>query len=450
MDNSRIRLFTESNVTVALMKLGLPMVASMLVTAIYNVVDTYFVAGLGTGQAAAVAVAFPLSLAFSGVGLTFGVGAASYLSRLLGMQEYDEARKVSSVAAFTSLGVAAVLVVAAILGLEPVLSFMGASDRTIDLAMQYGRVFVVAAGVSAFNVAVGNIAVAQGAPTVTLGAMFAGSLLNIVLDPVLIYAAGMGVVGAAIATLVAQLVTTCIYGWFFLSARATVPIGLRFFRPTAPMYWEIIKIGISTLLLQLMQSISMSLISRAAVSYGDEAVAAMGFTLRVVALGVSVVVGYMKGFQPLVGFNYGAKNVSRVRAAIKSCLAWTTGFCVAFSALVFAFAPQIMSFFSTDPEVLGISTEALRINCLLFFTLGFQYTFATLYIALGKALVGGLLTVCRQGVMFIPVILALSALFGLEGIMWSQNIADILSTAITAIFAIWILRRSNDGRLRQP
>lgn len=449
MDSSRIRLFTETNVTVALMKLGLPMVASMLVTAIYNVVDTYFVASLGTEQAAAVAVAFPLSLAFSGVGLTFGVGAASYLSRLLGMREYEEARKVSSVAAFTSLGASVALAVVTILGLEPVLSFMGASDATIDLAMQYGRVFVIAVGISSFNVAVGNIAVAQGAPTVTLGAMFAGSLLNIILDPVLIYAAGMGVLGAAIATLVAQLVTTCVYGWFFLSGRATVPISLRFFQPTTSMYWEIIKIGISTLLLQLMQSVSMSLISRAAVAYGDGAVAAMGFMLRVIALGVSIVVGYMKGFQPLVGFNYGAKNVARVRDAIRSCLAWTTGFCVVFSIVVFALAPQIMGLFSGDPEVLAISVEALRINSLLFFTLGFQYTFATLYIALGKALAGGLLTVCRQGIMFIPAVLALSTLFGLEGVMWSQNVADILSTVTTAIFAIWILKKLKEGRARQ-
>ena len=271
VDSSRIQLFTETNVTVALMKLGLPMVASMLVTAIYNFVDTYFVASLGTEQAAAVAVAFPLSLAFSGVGLTFGVGAASYLSRLLGMREYEEARKVSSVAA-------------------------------------------------------------------------------------------------------------------------------------------------------------------------------MGFTLRVIALGVSIVVGYMKGFQPLVGFNYGAKNVARVRDAIRSCLAWTTGFCVVFSIAAFALAPQIMGLFSADPEVLAISVEGLRINSLLFFTLGFQYTFATLYIALGKALAGGLLTVCRQGVMFIPAVLALPLFFGLEGVMWSQNVADILSTVTTAIFAIWILKKPKEGR----
>lgn len=301
---NRVQLMSEGNVSKALFKLGIPMVVSMLVTAIYNVVDTYFVSGLGTQQSGAVSVAFPLSLIFSGIGLTFGVGAGSYISRLLGKKETEDAHRVASTAMFSSVIASLVVAVVLFIVLTPVLNFMGAIPSIMSFAEDYARIFLVSLIFSAVNVTAGNLSVAQGATNISLAAMLAGAVLNIILDPIFIYSLDMGAQGAAIATLIASL----IYVKFFVGGKTTVKIGFSTFKPSVSIYGEILKIGVSTLLLQLLQSLSMSLISKAASSYGDEAIAAIGYVLRVVTLGANVVIGYMKGFQPMVGFNYGAKN----------------------------------------------------------------------------------------------------------------------------------------------
>lgn len=441
MKMNRMQLMSEGNVSKALFKLGIPMVVSMLVTAIYNVVDTYFVSGLGTQQSGAVSVAFPLSLIFSGIGLTFGVGAGSYISRLLGKKQAEDAHRVASTAMFSSVIASLVVAVVLFAALTPVLNFMGAIPSIMAFAEDYARVFLISLVFSAVNVTAGNLSVAQGATTISLAAMLSGAILNMILDPIFIYAFDMGVQGAAIATLIAQVITSLIYIRFFAGGKTLVKIGISYFKPTASIYGEIIKIGVSTLLLQLLQSLSMSLISKAASSYGDEAIAAIGYVLRVVTLGSNVVIGYMKGFQPMAGFNYGAKNYARLREAIKSCTKWTTVFCIVFSVVIFAFATPLMSLFNDDPAVLSIAVPALRANTIMFFTFGLQYTCSTLYLAMGKALVGGVLNICRQGIMFIPVILYLPTVWELTGVMYSQAVADLLTTLVTIFFTVKILRQ---------
>lgn len=162
----------------------------------------------------------------------------------------------------------------------------------------------------------------------------------------------------------------------------------------------------------------------------------MGIVLRIVTLGANAVIGYMKGFQPMAGYNYGAKNYSRLQLAIKSCMKWTTGFCVIFTIAIFLLASPLLSLFSDDAQVLAIAVPALRANTIMFFTFGFQFTYSTLYLAMGKALAGGILNICRQGIMFIPVILLLPAVLGLNGVMYSQAVADLLTTLVTIYFAV--------------
>ena len=432
---------SEGDVSKSLFKLGIPMVVSMLVTALYNVVDTYFVSGLGTQQVGAVSVAFPISLIFSGIGLTFGVGAGSYISRLLGKKEVDKAHKVASTAMFSSVIAAVVVAVVIFAALTPVLRFMGATDTILPYAKNYAMIFVVSTVFSAINVTSGNLAVSQGASNISLTAMMTGALMNMVLDPIFIYALDLGVEGAAMATLLSQIVTFVIYVRFFAAGKTAVKISFSHFKPTGEIYREIIKIGISTLLLQLLQSLSMSLITNSASVYGDEAVAAMGIVLRIVTLGANVVIGYMKGFQPMAGFNYGAKNYTRLQEAIKSCMKWTTGFCVIFTVVIFVVASPLLSLFSGEEEVLAIAVPALRANTIMFFTFGLQFTYSTLYLAMGKALVGGILNICRQGIMFIPVILFLPSVLGMTGVMYSQAVADLLTTLVTTFFAVKIHRQ---------
>lgn len=438
--NNRILLMSEGNITESLFKLGIPMVVSMLVIALYNVVDTYFVSELGISQVGAVTVAFPISLIFSGIGLTFGTGGGSYISRLLGSKDTKKANEVASTALFSALIIGIIIVISIFIFLGPVLLFMGATETILPFAKSYASIFIISMLFSTVNVATGNLAVAQGAANISLTAMISGSVLNMILDPLFIYTFNLGIEGAALATLLSQIVTSLIYIKFFVSGKSFLKISLSNFAPRKNTYIQIIKIGISMLLLQLLCSLSMSLISRAAKAYDDQAIAAIGIVLRIITLGTNVVFGFMKGFQPIAGYNYGAKNFGRLKDATKTTIKWTTIFCIAWTAISFIFAKPIISIFSSDEEVIRIGVKALRANTIMFFTFGFQFTYSTLYLAIGRAISGGILNIGRQGIFFIPVILIMPSLLGLNGIIYSQAVADILTSVVTVVFAVKIER----------
>ncbi|MCT4543184.1 MAG: MATE family efflux transporter [Vallitalea sp.] len=451
--NNKILLMKEGNITTSLFKLGIPMVVVMLVIALYNIVDAYFVSNLGTGtsQVGAVSIAFPISLIFSGVGLTFGTGGGSYISRLLGAKNNKKADQVATTALFTSLIIGTILVLVILIFLHPILLFMGATETILPYAKSYATIFVISMFFSTINVTTGNLVIAQGASTITLASMLTGSILNILLDPLLIYGFNMGVQGAAIATLISQIVTTCIYLWFFNSSKSYITIIPSNFTPTLEIYVQILKIGISMLLLQLLSSLSMSLITKYSSEYGnDEAIAAIGIVLRVITLGSNVVFGFMKGFQPFAGFNYGAKNFIRLKKSITSCIKLTTTFSIIWTIIMFIFAHPIISLFSSDPTVIRIGEKALRANAIMFFTFGFQFTFSTLYLAIGKAFCGGLLNICRQGICFIPIILLFPKFLGLDGVIYSQAIADAITTIVTLFFALKIKHELNQLSREEP
>ncbi|MGL5437248.1 MAG: MATE family efflux transporter [Lachnospiraceae bacterium] len=236
--NNRMQLMQEAKMSTALFKLGMPIVISMLVTALYNVVDTYFVSGLGTTEVAAVSVAFPISLVFSGLGLTFGVGGGSFISRLIGANQKEKAEKVASTALITGGIVAVIIAILMLVFLTPLLRFMGATESSLPIATSYARTFIISTIFSAINGAAGNLAVSQGTTTVSMVGMITGAVVNIILDPILIYTCNMGVLGAALATLIAQVITLCFYLTFFKGGRSYIKFKLSNFSPSK----EIIKI----------------------------------------------------------------------------------------------------------------------------------------------------------------------------------------------------------------
>ncbi|MBC2575579.1 MATE family efflux transporter [Peptostreptococcus canis] len=436
MNESRIKILKEENINKALFKLGIPMVISLLVAALYNVVDTYFVSGLGKEAVAAVSVAFPIQFIFLGIGLTFGAGAGSYISRLLGENNRKEANIVATVSFLSSAILGIITAITLFCNLDRMLKFMGAIPSIMELSKSYTGIFIVGGILGAINVTLGNLVVAQGAAKISLKAMIVGSISNMILDPIFIFGFNLGVKGAAIATFIARVITSIIYVIYFIDDKNLINIKVSYFKPTIAIYQEILKIGISMLILQLLQTISISKVSYAASFYGEEAIAAMGIVLRIVTLGTNVVFGYMKGLQPLAGFNYGAKNYERVREAIKCCIKWSSIFCMTWTVIIYVFAPNILLIFGTGEDVLKIAVPALRAGVIMFVTFGFQFTYLTLYLSMGKAILGGFLNICRQGIIFIPVIIILPEFMGLNGVMYAQTVSDFLTTLITIPFAI--------------
>lgn len=441
MNESRIKILKEENIDKALFKLGIPMVISLLVAALYNVVDTYFVSGLGKEAVAAVSVAFPIQLIFLGIGLTFGAGAGSYISRLLGGNNKKEASIVATVALISSAILGIITAIVLFCYLEGVLKFMGAIPSIMEISKSYTGIFIVGGVLGAINVTLGNLVVAQGAAKISLKAMLLGSISNMVLDPIFIFGLNLGVRGAAIATLIARVITSLMYLIYFIGDKNLIEIKTPHFKPTFAIYKEVLKIGISMLILQILQTISISKISYAASFYGEEAIAAMGIVLRIITFGTNVVFGYMKGLQPLAGFNYGAKNYERVRGAIKASIKWTNVFCIVWTLIIYIFSPSILSIFGTDENVLNIAVPALRAGVIMFITFGFQFTYSTLYLSMGKALGGIFLNSLRQGIVFIPIILMLPKLMGLNGVIYAQTISDLITTIITIRFAISIHKK---------
>ena len=435
--NSKMELLGSAPVPKALMSLGIPIMIGMLINALYNLVDAYFVGGLGESQMGAISIVFPLGQVVVGLGLMFGNGAASYLSRLLGQGDRDTANKVASTALYGSVIIGAILILIATIFLEPILTLLGATETILPYALVYARIYVISCIFNVFNVTMNNIVASEGAAKTTMCALLLGAIMNIGLDPVFIYVLDMGVAGAAIATAISQFVSTLVYLSYALRKKSAFTFSIREFTPSRQILAEILKIGVPTLTFQLLTSLSIALINRAANGYGDAVIAGMGAVTRVTSMGTLVVFGFLKGFQPIAGFSYGAKKFDRLQEAIKTSILWSTVFCVIVGALMAIFSTQIISQFTEgNAEMISVGSKSLMANGISFMLFGFYTVYSSLLLALGKGTAGFLLGACRQGICFVPVILILPMVWGMNGILYAQPIADVISAIITVFMAV--------------
>ena len=439
--NNKLELLGNAPIPKALMSLGIPIMIGMLINALYNLVDAYFVGALGDSQMGAISIIFPLGQVVVGLGLMFGNGAASYLSRLLGSNDKDTANKVASTALYSSVFIGIIIILVATIFLKPLLVMLGATETIMPYALTYGRIYVVSCIFNVFNVTMNNIVSSEGAAKTTMCALLLGAILNIALDPLFIYIFKMGVVGAAIATAISQMISTLVYLVYVFQKRSAFTFSIKQFAPSRQMMAEILKIGIPTLAFQLLTSLSIALINRSANSYGDAVIAGMGAVTRITSMGTLVVFGFLKGFQPIAGFSYGAKNFKRLRESIKISILWSTIFCVAVGLLMVVFSTQIISQFANgNGEMISVGQKSLVANGLSFFLFGFYTVYSSLFLALGKGTAGFFLGACRQGICFVPIILLLPAIWGMSGILYAQPIADIISAIIT-VFMVFNLHR---------
>ena len=440
-NNNKMDLLGNAPVPQALMALGIPIMIGMLINALYNLVDAYFIGGLGESQMGAISIAFPLGQVVVGLGLMFGNGAASYLSRLLGRGDREAASKVASTALYSSVCIGAVIIIGTAIFLKPILTMLGATDTIMPYALSYGRIYVISCIFNVFNVTMNNIVSSEGAAKTTMCALLLGAVLNIGLDPLFIYTLDMGVEGAAIATAISQMVSTLVYLTYVLRKKSVFSFSIKEFSPTRQMITEILKIGVPTLVFQLLTSLSIALINRASSNYGDSVIAGMGAVTRVTSMGTLVVFGFLKGFQPIAGFSYGAKKFDRLREAIKTSIIWSTSFCLVVGLVMAVFSTQIISQFTEgDNQMILVGQKSLFANGITFILFGFYTVYSSLFLALGKGAAGFFLGACRQGVCFVPVILLLPMVWGMNGILYAQPIADVISVVITVFMALHLHR----------
>lgn len=434
----RTKMMGEENIKSVLIKLAFPAIIGMLVNAIYNIVDTIFVGKLGTSAIGAVSVVFPLFMLVGAVGLTFGMGAASYISRLLGEGKKSEADKTTSIAFFSSMIVGIVFTIIGLIYLEPILKLFGATDTIMPYAKDYARVLVSGSVFTMINMTMNNMLRAEGSAKISMIALSTGALLNIILDPIFIFTFDMGIVGASAATVLAQIISTILLLSYFITGKSYIKISPKHFSFSKKIYSEIFKIGTPTFIRQALSSIAIALLNVATNPYGDAAVASMGITLRVISMAMYIVFGYGQGFQPVAGYNYGAKKFDRLNESIKVSLKWTTIFCIIISIIFMVFTKPIISLFSNDRDVIDIASKTLRAMSVLLPFFGFQNVYATLFQALGKGTQATILSISRQGIFLIPAILILPKAFKLNGVIFSQPTADFFNIIVTAVLAIGI------------
>lgn len=439
--NKRIAMLADGPVGKTLFALSAPAITGMIVMAVYNIVDTLFVSLLrNTTAIAATGVVFPLFQLIGAVGLTFGMGAASVISRRLGEKDYRGAQEAGATSLFSALAIGALLAVTGAIFIRPILTVFGATDSILEEATLYGRVIIGGSIFQVLNMTLNNLLRSEGASLHSSLGQISGALLNIALDPIFIFVLDMGVTGAAVATVISQGTATAFLLSYYLMKRGVLePLDVSAVRLDRVTYAGIMALGIPTFVRQILGSFSFAILNNAAGAYGDAALAAISVTFRLFMLLLMALLGLAQGLQPLVGYNYGAKQFHRVRGAIR--IVFTTAVSVAAAAAVlgFAFAPGVMRIFAPqDPDVISMGILAMRMMSLALVPIGLVVMFGGIFQAIGDGRSALLLAAGQQGLFLIPLVLIFPRIFGLAGVFAAQPAGFVLAF----IVGLLLLRRA--------
>ena len=423
----KYKTMTEKPVSSLICRLAVPTIISMLVTSFYNMADTFFVARIGTSATAAVGVSFALMAIIQAFGFFCGHGSGNFISRKMGQHRFDEAQQMAATGFFTALMLGTVILVLGEIFIDPLCRILGATETILPYARQYLRLILIGAPYMTASLVLNNQLRFQGSAFYAMIGIASGAVLNIALDPLFIFVFDMGVSGAALATIISQLVG------FVLLLRGTTQGGnlrirLRNITFSKYYYSQIINGGMPSLCGQGLGSVATICLNLMAGPYGDAAIAAMSVVGRVMNLAASVVTGFGQGFQPVCGFNYGAFLYDRVKEGFWFCVKVATVILILLSVTGYLFAPQVIQLFSkNDPQVIASGTQALRWQCLTFPVCGGITGCNMMLQTIGKSFRASLLAMSRQGLFFIPAVLLLPALIGIQGVEIAQPIADVCS-----------------------
>lgn len=435
------RLMLNEPVGKLLLKKAAPTVLIQLITVIYNTADTYFVAKIDTGASAAVGVVFSLMAIIQAVGGSIGMGANSLISPMLGQKRVDDASTVGTSAALMSVLAGILITVPGLLFLRPLMGLIGARGEVLPYAVDYARFILIAAPFMTASFVLNSILRAEGQAVYSMLGMISGAILNLFIDPLLIFTCNLGIAGAAIATMLGQMTSFTIMAIIFLRDRSIVRLRPKYIGKRPRVYLHIVRTGIPTLFRQGMASLSSALLNVQAAAFGAAAVAAISIANKLYMLVRHIVIGIGQGFQPIAGYCYGAKRYSRVKRVFWVATSAATVICVSIAVLVFFFREPIMTWFRDDQKVVEIGSAMLRFLCVTIPLMGFSTYVNQLYQSLGFAAGATFLASCRQGIFFVPLAFLLPHLLGLTGIEAVQAGADLLTFLISIPFLIFFFRK---------
>lgn len=418
---------TEKPVEKLVAKMAVPTIISMLTTSFYNMADTFFVSKINTQSTAAVGIVFSMMAIIQAVGFFFGHGSGTYISIKLGSKDTSEASKMAATGFVSSIMVGFIILVFGIIFIKPLAYVLGSTETILPYSIEYMKYILIGAPYMTASLVLNNQLRLQGNAIFAMVGLITGAITNIILDPILIFTFSMGIKGAAIGTIISQFIGFCIL-LVGTNVWGTLPIKIKDFSPSFQKYKAIIAGGLPSLCRQGIASVSTMLLNIAAGPFGDAAIAAISIVNRVGMFTNSAVIGFGQGFQPVCGFNYGAKKYDRVIKAYYFCIKISTIILLIFSSIIFINAFNIsMSFNEKDPVLVDISERALKYQALTIPFWGVITLSSMILQTTRKTFRASLLAISKQGLFLIPVIFLLPKFFGLTGIETAQPVADILT-----------------------
>ncbi|MDM7920342.1 MAG: MATE family efflux transporter [Methanosarcina sp.] len=433
------------NIRKLLFKLSTPVIIGMLVQAIYNVVDTFFV-GLAYGADSVQAIgglsiAFPVQMIIMAFGIVLGTGGSSIISRALGARENEKAERVLGNVFSLSLILSVLIAVPCLLYLDPILKVFGATAGVLPYARDYLK-YIISGGIFfVFGVAAQNIVRSEGNARLAMNVMLIGGGLNILLDPLFMFGFGMGVEGAAIATVLSQAVASVCLLFYYLKGKGSVQFRPETLKPDMKIIKEIGAIGTGSFVMESASSVMMIFVYNSLANYGgDVAIAVFGIVMKINSFIFLPLLGIAFGLQPIAGFNYGAKRYGRIAEAVKLALLVTTAFGVFGLLIVYFFAEKLFIIFSADPEYLELGKIAVRVMVLGTPLIGLNVVTSILFQALGKARPAFLLSISRQLLFLIPAVVILPHLYELDGVWAAFPVSDLLAFLLSG-FMLYRIHR---------
>ncbi len=437
----KYQLMINTPISRLIPRLAVPTIISMLITSIYNMADTFFVSQLSTSASGAVGVNFSLMAMIQAIGFTLGMGSGNFMSRMLGAREQEKAQRACSTAVYTAFALGLLLAITGIANIDSLVRMLGATETIAPYAKDYGRYILIAAPYMTVSFVFNNHLRSQGNAALSMIGITTGGILNVILDPVLIFGLKMGISGAAIATIFSQFVSFTILLVLVIRSGNVLKPHPRYFTFQGWVYKEILSAGMPTLGRQGLASVASVLLNVASSGFGDAAVAAMSIVTRIMMFINSALIGFGQGFQPVCGFNFGAGRYDRVLEAYFFCRRVALVFLLVMGVIMFAISTPIMRLFrKEDADVIRIGALALKMQCCL---LPFQsYTIIgnMLTQSIGYSFRATLTAISKQGLFFIPAILILPSLLGILGLQLAQPVADGLTFVLTQVIVVMVIK----------
>lgn len=434
MRDSNIEVMEKMPIPSAILRLAIPTVFSTIISIIYNLTDTYFIGLLDDPiQLGAISLAFPVFTFLQAVGNMFGLGAPFYISRCLGAKKYDEVRKTSAVSIYVTVIITFVLTLLILIFMEPILSLIGTSSDTVSPTKNYLHIIVGFAVILILQIILPALLRAEGKAKEAMIGMVIGTVVNIVLDPVMILALHMGVAGAAWATVIGNFCAVVFYVVVYLKGNTSLSIQPKDFKPSLQIFKEVIKIGLPSTIAQTLSSIMLILFNNLAVGYGDQVISAYGVAVKMITMEFMIIFGYVQGYVPLAGYNFGAGNVKRMINGLKFTIVTGTGICLLFLIPFTVLAPTYMGAFTTNREIIEIGTLFLHAQVWAVPIMAIQTSLMSTFQATGQAMRALVINLGRQCLFYLPFLYLFNHLWGMNGLLHVQMASDLATTIVAVL-----------------